>query len=178
MPGRVTSFPCDVTDEPRMASTVAAIEKDLGPIVLAVFNAGNYIATPGENLRVRDFRQSFEVNYFGIINGLVPVVERMRGASRGHVVLVGSVTAYFGWPTTAAYGGSKAAHQHPGRIAEIRFRQDEHPHPGDEPGLHRHAADGKEHAADAGADAGQPRFAPHGARHQHPAASKSPSRAG
>lgn len=109
MPGRVVSYPCDVTDEPRMAATVAAIEKDLGPIVLAVFNAGNYIATPGEDLRVRDFRQSFEVNYFGIINGLVPVMERMRVRARGHIVLVGSVTAYFGWPTTAAYGGSKAA---------------------------------------------------------------------
>ncbi|SDA95517.1 SDR family oxidoreductase [Mesorhizobium qingshengii] len=109
MPGSVTAFPCDVTDEPRMARTVAAIEKELGPIVLAVFNAGNYISTPGENLVVNDFRRSFEVNYFGIVNGLVPVIERMRVRARGHVVLVGSVTAYFGWPTTAAYGGTKAA---------------------------------------------------------------------
>ncbi|PAP98753.1 SDR family oxidoreductase [Mesorhizobium mediterraneum] len=109
MPGRVTAYPCDVTDEKRMAKTVAAIEKDLGPIVLAVFNAGNYIATAGEDLTVRGFRQSFDVNYFGIINGLVPVIERMRVRARGHIVLVGSVTAYFGWPTTAAYGGTKAA---------------------------------------------------------------------
>lgn len=109
MPGSVASFPCDVTDEPRMARTVAAIEKQLGPIVLAVFNAGNYISTPGEALVIDDFRRSFEVNYFGIINGLVPVMERMRVRARGHIVLVGSVTAYFGWPTTAAYGGTKAA---------------------------------------------------------------------
>ncbi|RWL17125.1 MAG: SDR family oxidoreductase [Mesorhizobium sp.] len=109
MPGRVTAYPCDVTDERRMAKTVAAIEEDLGPIVLAVFNAGSYIATAGEDLTVRGFRQSFDVNYFGIINGLVPVIERMRVRARGHIVLVGSVTAYFGWPTTAAYGGTKAA---------------------------------------------------------------------
>ncbi len=99
--------------------------------MLAVFNAGNYIATPGEDLRVRDFRQSFEVNYFGIINGLVPLMERMRIRARGHIVLVGSVTAYFGWPTTAAYGGIEGGDQHPGRVAEIRFRQDEYPRPGD-----------------------------------------------
>ncbi len=109
MPGHVKSFPCDVTDEHGMARTVAAIEDEMGPIVLAVFNAGNYIATPGENLVVRDFHRSFAVNYFGIVNGVVPVVERMRVRCRGHVVLVGSVTAYSGWPTTAAYGGTKAA---------------------------------------------------------------------
>jgi NAD(P)-dependent dehydrogenase (short-subunit alcohol dehydrogenase family) len=109
MTGHVKSFPCDVTDEEGMARTVAAIEKEMGPIVLAVFNAGNYIATPGEHLVVRDFHRSFAVNYFGIVNGLVPAVERMRARGRGHVVLVGSVTAYSGWPTTAAYGGTKAA---------------------------------------------------------------------
>ena len=109
MPGHVKSFPCDVTDEQGMARTVAAIEDEMGPIVLAVFNAGNYIATPGEKLVVRDFHRSFAVNYFGIVNGVVPVVERMRVRGRGHVVLVGSVTAYSGWPTTAAYGGTKAA---------------------------------------------------------------------
>ncbi|RWM09027.1 MAG: SDR family oxidoreductase [Mesorhizobium sp.] len=109
MTGRVESFPCDVTDEEGMARTVAAIEKDMGPIVLAVFNAGNYIATPGEHLVVRDFHRSFAVNYFGIVNGLVPVIDFMRARGRGHVVLVGSVTAYSGWPTTAAYGGTKAA---------------------------------------------------------------------
>ncbi|TGQ08940.1 MULTISPECIES: SDR family oxidoreductase [unclassified Mesorhizobium] len=109
MSGHVKSFPCDVTDEHGMARTAAAIEEQMGPIVLAVFNAGNYIATPGENLVVRDFHRSFAVNYFGIVNGVVPVVERMRVRGRGHVVLVGSVTAYSGWPTTAAYGGTKAA---------------------------------------------------------------------
>ncbi|MGX5804728.1 SDR family NAD(P)-dependent oxidoreductase [Bradyrhizobium sp. Arg314] len=109
MSGHVKSFPCDVTDEHGMARTAAAIEEQMGPIVLAVFNAGNYIATPGENLVVRDFHRSFAVNYFGIVNGVVPVVEHMRVRGRGHVVLVGSVTAYSGWPTTAAYGGTKAA---------------------------------------------------------------------
>jgi len=109
MSGHVKSFPCDVTDEQGMARTAAAIEEQMGPIVLAVFNAGNYIATPGEKLEVRDFHRSFAVNYFGIVNGVVPVVEHMRVRGRGHVVLVGSVTAYSGWPTTAAYGGTKAA---------------------------------------------------------------------
>lgn len=109
MAGRVLSFPSDVTDEAGMAATVAAIEAQAGPIVLAIFNAGAYKPVTGDNLRMEAFRQSFAVNVFGVVNGLVPVIERMRNRGRGHVVFMGSISAYFGWPTTAAYGATKAA---------------------------------------------------------------------
>jgi NAD(P)-dependent dehydrogenase (short-subunit alcohol dehydrogenase family) len=109
LPGRILSYPCDVTDEKRMAATVAAIEAEVGPIVLAIFNAGAYVPVAGENLSVRKFRRTFDVNVMGVVHGLVPAVRHMRERMRGHLVLIGSVSAYFGWPTTAAYGASKAA---------------------------------------------------------------------
>ncbi|MGP2492264.1 SDR family NAD(P)-dependent oxidoreductase [Mesorhizobium sp. PUT5] len=107
--GHVVAYPCDVTDEQGMAATVATIEREVGPIVLAVFNAGAYVPIAGENMSARKFRRSFDVNVMGVVNGLVPVVRHMRERACGHVVLVGSVSAYFGWPTTAAYGATKAA---------------------------------------------------------------------
>lgn len=113
--GKIAAFPCDVTDEARMAETVAAIESSLGPIVLAVFNAGTYLPARGEALDIADFRRVYEVNVFGVLNGLVPVVESMRARGRGHIVLVGSATSWFGLPLAAAYGSSKAALN---RIAE------------------------------------------------------------
>jgi NAD(P)-dependent dehydrogenase (short-subunit alcohol dehydrogenase family) len=109
LPGRIVSFPCDVADEARMADTVAAIEGRIGPIALAVFNAGAYVPIAGENLSVRKFRRTFEVNVLGIVHGLVPTVRTMQARGRGHVLLVGSISAWFGWPTTAAYGASKAS---------------------------------------------------------------------
>lgn len=109
MAGRVLSFPSDVADEAGMAAAVTAIEAEAGPIVLAIFNAGSYMPVTGDNLRIEAFRQSFAINVFGVINGLVPVIECMRNRGRGHVVFMGSISAYFGWPTTAAYGGTKAA---------------------------------------------------------------------
>ena len=107
--GRILSYPCDVTDEKRMAATAAAIEAEVGPVVLAVFNAGAYVPIAGENMSVRKFRRTFDVNVMGVVHGLVPVVRHMRERARGQIVFVGSVSAYFGWPTTAAYGASKAA---------------------------------------------------------------------
>jgi NAD(P)-dependent dehydrogenase (short-subunit alcohol dehydrogenase family) len=92
-----------------MADTVEAIERDVGPIMLAILNAGAYVPIAGENMSVRKFRRTFEINIMGVIHGLVPAVRHMRERGRGQVVLVGSISAYFGWPTTAAYGASKAA---------------------------------------------------------------------
>jgi NAD(P)-dependent dehydrogenase (short-subunit alcohol dehydrogenase family) len=109
LPGKILSFPCDVADEVRMADTVAAIEGRVGPITLAIFNAGAYIPMAGENMSVRKFRRTFEVNVLGVVNGLVPTVRAMQARGKGHVLLVGSISSWFGWPTTAAYGASKAA---------------------------------------------------------------------
>ena len=77
--------------------------------MLAIFNAGNYFPTRGERLEVFNFTSSFEINLFGALNGLVPAVDRMRERGHGHVVVVASVTSYFGWPAAAAYGATKAA---------------------------------------------------------------------
>jgi NAD(P)-dependent dehydrogenase (short-subunit alcohol dehydrogenase family) len=109
LPGRVMSFSCDVTDEGGMAATVTRIEAEAGPIVLAIFNAGVYLPAHGENLQISSFRQAYEVNLFGVLNGLVPTVERMHQRNRGHIVIVGSIMSYFGWPMAAAYGSTKAA---------------------------------------------------------------------
>lgn len=109
LPGRIVPYLCDVTDTAAMAMLVARIEAESGPIALAVFNAGNYFPTRGERLDVLNFTRTFDVNLFGVINGLVPLADRMRDRGRGHLVVVASVTSYFGWPATAAYGASKAA---------------------------------------------------------------------
>lgn len=106
---KISIYPCDVTDAGSVSKTVAAITSDLGPIVLAVFNAGNYIPIAGNRLEISDFSKTFDVNFMGVINGLVPVVEHMKASGRGHVAITGSVTSYGGLPTAAAYGASKAA---------------------------------------------------------------------
>lgn len=109
LPGRIVSYPCDVRDEAGMAELVERIEREIGPVALTVLNAGNYFPTRGDRLEVFNFTRTFEINLFGTLNGLVPATDRMRERGRGHIVIVASVTSYFGWPATAAYGASKAA---------------------------------------------------------------------
>ncbi|MET0170517.1 MAG: SDR family NAD(P)-dependent oxidoreductase [Aliihoeflea sp.] len=107
--GRIVPIACDVTDEPAMEAAVARIERELGPIVLAIFNAGTYSPTLGERLETHNFHATFTVNLFGVVNGLVPVADRMRDRGFGQIAITGSVTSYFGLPSAAAYGATKAA---------------------------------------------------------------------
>ncbi|TWG95502.1 short-subunit dehydrogenase [Mesorhizobium sp. J18] len=109
LPGRILAFPCDVSDEKGMERTVAAIEKEAGPIVLALLNAGTYLPIRGDRMETTNFVRSFEINVLGVIFGLVPVVDRMRERGFGQVAVTGSVTSYFGLPSAAAYGATKAA---------------------------------------------------------------------
>lgn len=107
--GRIVTFPCDVRDEAAMTRTVERIEQSLGPIVLAVFNAGVYLPVRGDRMETANFVRSYEINVFGTLNGLVPVCDRMRDRGFGQIAVMGSVTAFFGMPSAAAYGSTKAA---------------------------------------------------------------------
>jgi NAD(P)-dependent dehydrogenase (short-subunit alcohol dehydrogenase family) len=98
----------DVTDAAAMDALVATIEA-VQPIALAVFNAGNYWENSGKSLEIKTFRDTYEINVFGVLNGLIPVVEQFKQRGRGHVVIVSSVSGYTGLPKASAYASSKAA---------------------------------------------------------------------
>ncbi len=107
--GHVVAMPGDVTDADDMARIVDTIERQHGALSLAVFNASVFVPVHGEALEVPDFDRTFAVNLGGVVNGLVPAVEAMKRAGRGHIAFVASATGYGGLPTSAAYGATKAA---------------------------------------------------------------------
>jgi NAD(P)-dependent dehydrogenase (short-subunit alcohol dehydrogenase family) len=105
----ISKHPCDVSNAGEMANTIDAIEQSIGPIALSVFNAGNYIPQHGMKLEVAAFEKTFAVNFLGAVNGIVPLVERMKQRGRGQIAVTGSITSYGGLPMASAYGASKAA---------------------------------------------------------------------
>lgn len=73
-----------------------------------VNNAGIAVAGPLEFLPDDEFRRQFEVNVFGLMSITRAVLPFLR-ASRGRVVLVGSISGRFVAPFTGAYSASKFA---------------------------------------------------------------------
>ncbi|KGF69098.1 oxidoreductase [Hoeflea sp. BAL378] len=107
--GSIIAAPGDVADAEAMARIAGRIDAEGKGLALAVFNAGIYLPVHGETLTVADFDKSFAVNLSGVVNCLVPALERMKARGRGHLAIVSSVTGYGGMPTSAAYGATKAA---------------------------------------------------------------------
>lgn len=108
-PGRIVPYPLDVTNEAEARAVVDSIEDELGPLALVVLNAGTSLPATGGRIQPPLFDRVYDVNMFGVVRCLAPAVERMKARGKGQIAVVGSLTAYFGLPGTAAYGATKAA---------------------------------------------------------------------
>ena len=106
---RISAFELDVTDAVAVAQTVARVESNLGPIDLAVLNAGVWHPMGASSYDLAKASESMGVNYGGVINALAPVMRSMTGRGTGHIALVASVAGYRGLPKSAAYAPTKAA---------------------------------------------------------------------
>ncbi|TVR96748.1 MAG: SDR family NAD(P)-dependent oxidoreductase [Rhodospirillales bacterium] len=107
--GQIRPFPLDVTDEEANAATVAAIEQQMGPINLAILNAGTHAPISADAFTATTFRTLVEVNLMGTVHGIAALLPRFIGRRSGHIAVVASVAGYRGLPTSAAYGATKAA---------------------------------------------------------------------
>lgn len=107
--GSIHPFPLDVTREAEVAAIVPRIEADLGPIDLAILNAGTYLRFGANDFSPGAFRQQVEVNLMGVVQGLGALLPGMMARRSGHIAVVSSLAGYCGLPKAAGYGATKAA---------------------------------------------------------------------
>ena len=107
--GKIISAASDVMDRNNMKAIADRIVEENGSISLAVFNAGIFIPVDGDKLNFEVFDKTFAINFGGVINGMVPTVEKMKIAGRGQIAIVSSAAGFGGQPKGAAYGATKAA---------------------------------------------------------------------
>lgn len=107
---RVTHRVCDVRDPAALEALRDAALTELGGIHLLVNNAGVGVAGSILQGHLDDWRSSFEINLYGVLNGLRAIVPAMiAGAAHGHVVNVASLAGVtvnpgFGPYTVAKHG--------------------------------------------------------------------------
>lgn len=101
----------DVTDKDRVREWVLACDAQV-PLDMVIANAGlgGEISLAGDKGESEDaVRQLFDVNLNGVLNTIEPLKPVMIARKKGQIVIVSSLSAYFGMPDSPAYCGSKAA---------------------------------------------------------------------
>ena len=102
-------FPGDVMDLVRMKQIVGDIEAKMGPITVAIPNAGTHIFTTPEQFNSQEYLDLMSINYGGTLRCVEAVLPGMLERGRGWIAPVASLAGYRGLPRAAAYGASKAA---------------------------------------------------------------------
>lgn len=106
--GRVSAYVADTTDGLGVAAVVNRISSDHGPIDLAILNAGTHIPVAADQIDPAAFATLVQTNLMGTVNCLAALTPGMIARRSGEIAVVASMTGYFGMPTSAAYGATKA----------------------------------------------------------------------
>jgi short-subunit dehydrogenase len=106
---KIKVYPADVLKPDELKATVAKIEKQLGPVDLALLGAGMYAPFDIRKIDLDGFHKSMALNVDGVINGIAAALPSMLARKSGQVAIMGSLFGYAGWPENGSYGASKAA---------------------------------------------------------------------
>ncbi len=107
--GQAQGFGVDARDEAATAAMVAQIERDIGPIEVAVFNIGANVRFPITEMTERVYRKVWEMGALaGFLMGR-EVARVMLPRGRGTILFTGATASLRGGAGFAAFAGAKFA---------------------------------------------------------------------
>ena len=89
--------------------TVAAIEKDMGPIDCMVYNAGNGVWKSWDGIPIADFEMAFKTNVSGLLVATQNIAPKMIERKSGCIMITGATASLRGKPFTAGFAPAKGA---------------------------------------------------------------------
>ena len=107
--GKEKAYLLDLTDTNAMVPLVAQVEKETGAIDLLVNNAGVGFAGAVEEATLEEYRQVFEVNFFGTLALTQAVLPYMRQRGQGHIIQISSHAGLKSFAGFGVYNASKFA---------------------------------------------------------------------
>jgi NADP-dependent 3-hydroxy acid dehydrogenase YdfG len=99
---------CDVTRNEDPPRAVAETLERWGRLDIVIANAGFGVVGPFAKLSLEDYRRQFETNVFGVLRTLQAALPAVL-ASRGQLVILGSVAGWTASPGASPYAMSKFA---------------------------------------------------------------------
>jgi 3alpha(or 20beta)-hydroxysteroid dehydrogenase len=113
----------DVRASADWAAAVELCKAEFGLPQVLVSNAGLMVVGPIESATEDDFRAAFEVNVLGAFLGTQAVIESMRQAGGGSIVVLSSTAGEAGVAGMGAYAASKAGNKAFAQCAALELGQ-------------------------------------------------------
>ncbi|MEV6260151.1 SDR family oxidoreductase [Streptomyces sp. NPDC051784] len=107
LPGRTLCVEADITDRTALADAARQVEADLGPVSVAVANAGIAVSGSFENTDAGLWQRVIEVNLIGSANTARAFLPQLA-TTRGYFLQIASTAAFGAAPLMSAYCASKA----------------------------------------------------------------------
>ena len=104
-----TLLELDVTDVVSIQKALNIIIKESGRIDVLINNAGIGITGPLEDTPIREMKNNFETNFFGVMRVCNAILPEMRDQKEGLIINISSIAGDMGLPYRGVYSASKAA---------------------------------------------------------------------
>ena len=105
----IVPVPADVSDREMVLAAEETVRSELGGLDMAILNAGTFGQMDVTAWDTAAYRRHVDVNLMGLVHGVEAVLPAMRRARAGRIVGIASVAGYRGFPSSQAYGSTKAA---------------------------------------------------------------------
>lgn len=102
-------YGCDVTDVEQLKSVFAAIKVEMGTVDVLIYNAGSGVFTTVDDTQIDDFERTWRINTLGLLVSTQQVLDDMRGAGGGTIIVTGATASLRGNVNTAPFASAKAA---------------------------------------------------------------------
>lgn len=103
------AFPSDAREEEKVVAMVESIERDIGPIEVAVFNIGANVNYPITEMTSRVYRKVWEMACFGGFLMGREAARHMQKRGQGTIIFTGATASLRGGAGYSAFSGAKAA---------------------------------------------------------------------
>ncbi len=103
------AYPSDARDEEAMAALIESVERDIGPIEVAVFNIGANVNFSVVETTAQVYRKVWEMAAFGGFLMGREVAKRMLERQSGTIIFTGATASIRGGAGFSAFSGAKAA---------------------------------------------------------------------
>lgn len=99
----------DLKNLDEIPKMVSRIETQVGPIDILVNNAGKHLKRSCLQTTDEEFEDVLKVNLMGVFSLSRACIERMQQRKKGCILMISSMTAFFGVDQVLAYGTSKSS---------------------------------------------------------------------